>query len=184
MAAFWHGLAAVAPKLRCLDLAIEPSSSYARSGVGDMYQEIALYLSKLSFRSDDVSLPIRCLRVGMSFSSAFGVPLSSRAWFNEEESAEDERPVAHAIRALPGTIAAAIPTLQYLAISTQADYYPIVVDDWYNDESDYDLHALDADVTWWRIEREGGHQIFHRMGMTDATGVWRSLIETDDAGTY
>ena len=44
MTAFWPGLASVAPNLRCLDLLFEPTSSYARSGVGNMYQEIALYL--------------------------------------------------------------------------------------------------------------------------------------------
>ena len=113
----------------------------------------------------------------MSFSSAFGISLCSRPWFNGEQPAHDERAVADAVLALPEAIAAGIPTLQYLAISTQADYYPIVMDDWYNDESDYDLHALDADVTWWRVERMGGHHVFQRMGMVDGERAWKLLVE-------
>ncbi len=116
----------------------------------------------------------------MSFHAAFNISLHSRPWFDGAEPAEEERPVADAIRGLPETIASAIPTLQYLAISIQADYYPIVMEDWYNDESDYDLHALDADVTWWYIERQEGLQVFHRMGMMEGERVWRSLIEKDD----
>ena len=113
----------------------------------------------------------------MSFSSAFGISLHSRPWFNGEQPAQDERAVADAVLALPEAIAAGIPTLQYLAISTQADYYPIVMDDWYNDESDYDLHALDADVTWWRVERMGGHHVFQRMGIVDGERAWKLLVE-------
>ncbi|RDX43816.1 hypothetical protein OH76DRAFT_1421748 [Lentinus brumalis] len=112
MAPLWDGLTSIVPSLKCLDLFFEPTSSYSRSNVGNVYEEIAL------------------------------------PWFDGAEPAEEERPVADAIRGLPETIASAIPTLQYLAISIQVDYYPIVMEDWYNDESDYDLHALDADVTW------------------------------------
>ncbi|KAI0711888.1 hypothetical protein C8T65DRAFT_646920, partial [Cerioporus squamosus] len=152
MTAFWDGLAAFAPRMRCLDLIFEPGSSYTRSNVGNVYEEIALWMRNLSFRSDDTSLPLRCLRVAMSFRTAFDISLRSRPWFDGEQPAEEERPVADAIRGLPETIASAIPTLQYLAISTQADYYSI---------------------------RGDGRQIFYRMGMTEGERLWRSLIEKE-----
>ena len=120
----------------------------------------------------------------MNFRPAFDISMYFRSWFDEKEPAENHRAIADAILAMPETIAASIPTLQYLAISAQTDYYRSVREIWFNEESYYDLHALDADVTWWRIEREGGCPVLHRISLVEGAHVWRSLIEEDEDGHF
>ncbi len=44
MAPLWDGLTSIVPSLKCLDLFFEPTSSYSRSNVGNVYEEIALWV--------------------------------------------------------------------------------------------------------------------------------------------